>query len=214
MKQGEVYAFDFPYMVGENDHTKWDYWTGKFLLLEGYGPQTLHGSGYASEIVADYTVAGSAALRGNATFANVTVQKENAYYLWESDGENHNKYVKNAAISKDLEPGEGFLLANIPASKSPARAIALNTGIVTYDTENGTDAETSVPTIAGGRTLIVNSVDGGLTVIPVVPQQVGIYGSAGQLIASDYMTDETTLSLPAGIYMVRGEKETAKVIVR
>lgn len=214
MKQGEVYAFDFPYMVGENDHTKWDYWTGKFLLLEGYGPQTLHGSDYASEIVADYTVAGSAALRGNATFANVTVQKENAYYLWESDGENHNKYVKNAAISKDLEPGEGFLLANIPASKSPARAIAINTGIVTYDTEDGTDAETSVPTIAGGRTLIVNSVDGGLTVIPVVAQQVGIYGSAGQLIASDYMTDETTLSLPAGIYMVRGEKETAKVIVR
>lgn len=214
MKQGEVYAFDFPYMVGENDHTKWDYWTGKFLLLEGYGPQTLHGSDYASEIVADYTVAGSAALRGNATFANITVQKENAYYLWESDGENHNKYVKNAAISKDLEPGEGFLLANIPASKSPARAIAINTGIVTYDTEDGTDAETSVPTIAGGHSLIVNSVAGGVEVIPVVAQQVGIYGSAGQLIASDYMTDETTLSLPAGIYMVRGEKETAKVIVR
>lgn len=214
MKQGEVYAFDFPYMVDENNHTKWDYWTGKFLLLEGYGPQRLHGSDYASEVVADYTTAGSAALRGNATFANVTVQKENAYYLWESDGENHNKYVKNAAISKDLEPGEGFLLANIPASKSPARAIAINTGIVTYDTEDGTDAETSVPTIAGGRTLIVNSVDGGVTVIPVVAQQVGIYGSAGQLIASDYMTDETTLSLPAGIYMVRGEKETAKVIVR
>ncbi len=214
MKQGEVYAFDFPYMVGENDHTKWDYWTGKFLLLEGYGPQTLHGSDYASEIVADYTVAGSAALRGNATFANITVQKENAYYLWESDGENHNKYVKNAAISKDLEPGEGFLLANIPASKSPARAIAINTGIVTYDTEDGTDAETSVPTIAGGHSLIVNSVAGGVEVIPVEAQQVSVYGSAGQLVVSDYMTDETTIALPAGIYIVRGEKEMVKVVVR
>lgn len=214
MKQGEVYAFDFPYMVGENDHTKWDYWTGKFLLLEGYGPQTLHGSDYASEIVADYTVAGSAALRGNATFANITVQKENAYYLWESDGENHNKYVKNAAISKDLEPGEGFLLANIPASKSLARAIAINTGIVTYDTEDGTDAETSVPTIAGGHSLIVNSVAGGVEVIPVEAQQVSVYGSAGQLVVSDYLTDETTIALPAGIYIVRGEKETIKVIVR
>ena len=71
-----------------------------------------------------------------------------------------------------------------------------------------------MPTIAGGRSLLVNSVDGGLTVIPVVAQQVGIYGSAGQLIASDYMTDETTFFLPAGIYMERGEKETAKVIVR
>ena len=214
MKQGEVYAFDFPYMVGENDHTKWDYWTGKFLLLEGYGPQTLHGSGYASEIVADYTVAGSAALRGNATFANITVQKENAYYLWESDGENHNKYVKNAAISKDLEPGEGFLLANIPASKSLARAIAINTGIVTYDTEDGTDAETSVPTIAGGHSLIVNSVAGGVEVIPVEAQQVSVYGSAGQLVVSDYLTDETTIALPAGIYIVRGEKEMVKVVVR
>lgn len=214
MKQGEVYAFDFPYMVGENDHTKWDYWTGKFLLLEGYGPQTLHGSDYASEIVADYTVAGSAALRGNATFANITVQKENAYYLWESDGENHNKYVKNAAISKDLEPGEGFLLANIPASKSPARAIAINTGIVTYDTEDGTDAETSVPTIAGGHSLIVNSVAGGVEVIPVEAQQVSVYGSAGQLVVSDYLTDETTIALPAGIYIVRGEKEMVKVVVR
>ena len=214
MKQGEVYAFDFPYMVGENDHTKWDYWTGKFLLLEGYGPQTLHGSDYATEIVADYAVAGSAALRGNATFANVTVQKENAYYLWESDGENHNKYVKNAAISKDLEPGEGFLLANIPASKSPARAIAINTGIVTYDTENGTDAETGVPTIAGGHSLIVNSVAGGVEVIPVEAQQVSVYGAAGQLIVSDYLTDETTIALPAGIYIVRGEKEMVKVVVR
>lgn len=214
MKQGEVYAFDFPYMVGENDHTKWDYWTGKFLLLEGYGPQTLHGSDYATEIVADYTVAGSAALRGNATFANVMVQKENAYYLWESDGENHNKYVKNAAISKDLEPGEGFLLANIPASKSPARAIALNTGIVTYDTENGTDKETGVPTIAGGHSLIVNSVAGGVEVIPVEAQQVSVYGAAGQLIVSNYLTDETTIALPAGIYIVRGEKEMVKVVVR
>lgn len=214
MKQGEVYAFDFPYMVDENNHTKWDYWTGKFLLLEGYGPQRLHGSDYASEVVADYTTAGSAALRGNATFANVTVQKENAYYLWESDGENHNKYVKNAAISKDLEPGEGFLLANIPASKSPARTIAINTGIVTYDTEDGTDVETSVPTIAGGHSLIVNSVAGGVEVIPVEAQQVSVYGAAGQLVVSDYLTDETTIALPAGIYIVRGEKEMVKVVVR
>lgn len=214
MKQGEIYAFEFPYKQG-NDYTKWDYWTGKYLLLEGYGPQTLHGTNYASEVTGDYLVPGSASLRGNATFADMTVpQKSNAYYLTTSTSGNteQNKYIVGANQSRTLEPAEGFLLANIPASSAPARAIAINTGVVTYDQE--TETTTGVPTIAGGRTLIVNSVDGGLTVIPVVPQQVGIYGSAGQLIASDYMTDETTLSLPAGIYMVRGEKETAKVIVR
>ena len=213
MKQGEIYAFEFPYKQG-NDHTEWDYWTGKYLLLEGYGPQTLHGTNYASEVTGDYLVSGSASLRGNATFADMTVQKSNAYYLTTSTSGNteNNKYIAGANQSRTLEPAEGFLLANIPASSAPARAIAINTGVVTYDQETETTA--GVPTIAGGRTLIVNSVDGGLTMIPVVPQQVGIYGSAGQLIASDYMTDETTLSLPAGIYMVRGEKETAKVIVR
>lgn len=213
MKQGEIYAFEFPYKQG-NDYTKWDYWTGKYLLLEGYGPQTLHGTNYVSEVTGDYSVSGSASLRGNATFADMTVQKSNAYYLTTSTSGNteKNKYIAGANQSRTLEPAEGFLLANIPASSAPARAIAINTGVVTYDQE--TETTTGVPTIAGGRTLIVNSVDGGLTVIPVVAQQVGIYGSAGQLIASDYMTDETTLSLPAGIYMVRGEKETAKVIVR
>ncbi len=214
MKQGEIYAFEFPYKQG-NDYTKWDYWTGKYLLLEGYGPQTLHGTNYASEVTGDYLVPGSASLRGNATFADMTVpKKSNAYYLTTSKSGNteQNKYIAGANQSRTLEPAEGFLLANIPASSAPARAIAINTGVVTYDQE--TETTTGVPMIAGGRTLIVNSVGGGLTVIPVVAQQVGIYGSAGQLIASDYMTDETTLSLPAGIYMVRGEKETAKVIVR
>lgn len=214
MKQGEIYAFEFPYKQG-NDYTKWDYWTGKYLLLEGYGPQTLHGTNYASEVTGDYLVPGSASLRGNATFADMTVpKKSNAYYLTTSKSGNteQNKYIAGANQSRTLEPAEGFLLANIPASSAPARAIAINTGVVTYDQE--TETTTGVPMIAGGRTLIVNSVGGGLTVIPVVAQQVGIYGSAGQLIASDYMTDETTLSLPAGIYMVRGEKEAAKVIVR
>ena len=210
MKQGEIYALEFPYKLG-NDYTEWDYWTGKYILLEGYGPQRLHGTNYASEVTGDYSVPGSASLRGNATFADMMVQKDNAYYLTTSDTEK-NKYIKGANQSRTLEPGEGFLLANIPASSAPARAIAINTGVVTYDQE--TETTGGVPTIAGGRTLIVNPMDGGLMVIPVEAQQVGIYGSAGQLIASDYMTDETTLSLPAGIYMVRGEKETIKVIVR
>lgn len=210
MKQGEIYAFDFPYKLGHNPNEEWDYWTGKYLLLEGYGPQTLHGKDYSATITEDYTVPGSASLRGNATFADMSVQKSNAYHLTTTDEYNRNKYICSADPCT-LEPAEGFLLANIPSSKLPARAIAINTGVVTYGNETAT---TGVPTISGGRTLIVNSVDGGVVVIPVVPQQVGIYSSAGQLVASGYMTGETAFSLPAGIYMVRGEQETAKVVVR
>lgn len=210
MEAGSIYAVMFP--SGIVDEEKWDYWTGKLIILKGYGPQTIQGIEAWSTIVQPYNEDGGS-LRGNATFSKLEVPNtttlKNAYF----QGTGKNEFIldnKNSQMG-NLPAGGVFLLANISSAKVPSR-VNIRSGLVTYDQESETTG--SVPTIAGGRTLIVNSVDRGLTVIPVVAQQVGIYGSAGQLIASDYMTDETTLSLPAGIYMVRGEKETAKVIVR
>ncbi len=220
MEAGNIYALMFPYCsncegVDEYgtpiERTEWDYWTGKLLIMEGFGPQTIKGKNNHTTTTAPYSTPNSAVLRGNPTFADLQVEQPNAYF---QVGKNVFEHSTNAQMGK-IQVGGVFVLANgsVPsAAPANAKYIHVRSGLVTYDQE--TETTTGVPTIAGGRTLIVNSVDGGLTVIPVVPQQVGIYGSAGQLIASDYMTDETTLSLPAGIYMVRGEKETAKVIVR
>ena len=220
MEAGNIYALMFPYCsncegVDEYgtpiERTEWDYWTGKLLIMEGFGPQTIKGKNNHTTTTAPYSTPNSAVLRGNPTFADLQVEQPNAYF---QVGKNVFEHSTNAQMGK-IQMGGVFMLANgsVPsAAPANAKYIHVRSGLVTYDQE--TETTTGVPTIAGGRTLIVNSVDGGLTVIPVVAQQVGIYGSAGQLIASDYMTDETTLSLPAGIYMVRGEKETAKVIVR
>lgn len=220
MEAGNIYALMFPYCsncegVDEYgtpiERTEWDYWTGKLLIMEGFGPQTIKGKNNHTTTTAPYSTPNSAVLRGNPTFADLQVEQPNAYF---QVGKNVFEHSTNAQMGK-IQMGGVFVLANgsVPsAAPANAKYIHVRSGLVTYDQE--TETTTGVPTIAGGRTLIVNSVGGGLTVIPVVAQQVGIYGSAGQLIASDYMTDETTLSLPAGIYMVRGEKETAKVIVR
>lgn len=220
MEAGNIYALMFPYCsncegVDEYgtpiERTEWDYWTGKLLIMEGFGPQTIKGKNNHTTTTAPYSTPNSAVLRGNPTFADLQVEQPNAYF---QVGKNVFEHSTNAQMGK-IPMGGVFVLANgsVPsAAPANAKYIHVRSGLVTYNQE--TETTGSVPTIAGGRTLIVNSVDGGLTVIPVVAQQVGIYGSAGQLIASDYMTDETTLSLPAGIYMVRGEKETAKVIVR
>lgn len=210
MEAGSIYAMMFP--SGIVDEGEWDYWTGKLIILKGYGPQTIPGTDRLSTIIEPNNEDGGS-LRGNVTFSKLEVPNtttlKNAYF----QGTGKNEFILDNTNSQmgNLPAGGVFLLANISSAKVPSR-VNIRSGLVTYDQE--TETTGSVPTIAGGRTLIVNSVDGGLTVIPVVAQQVGIYGSAGQLIASDYMTDETTLSLPAGIYMVRGEKETAKVIVR
>ncbi len=221
---GEIYAMQFPYCPGCDDlenRNYWDYWTGKFIIMEGTGPQTIKGSNAQAEQFTAYNVDNSASLRGNATFAKMQVPNYSGATGYLNNAFFHTSGTSKFTPSADqetglIEPTNVFLLAN-PGTRpqiAPRKvaSIAVETGVITYEDES--NSTTGVPTIAGGRTLIVNSVGGGLTVIPVVAQQVGIYGSAGQLIASDYMTDETTLSLPAGIYMVRGEKETAKVIVR
>lgn len=222
---GEIYAMQFPYCPGCDDTENrdyWDYWTGKFIIMEGTGPQTIKGSNAQAEQFTAYNVDNSASLRGNATFAKMQVPNYSGATGYLNNAFFHISGTSRFVPSSDantglIEPTNVFLLANpntrLQTPSRSIKSIAVETGIITY--EDGDNTTTgSVPTIAGGRSLLVNSVDGGLTVIPVVAQQVGIYGSAGQLIASDYMTDETTFFLPAGIYMVRGEKETAKVIVR
>ena len=223
MEAGKVYALMFPYCTNcegydENgileERSQWDYWTGKLLIMEGLGPQTIKGKNNHTATIAPYNIPNSGVLRGNPTCAEVQVPNNstlpNAYFQVNKNAFEHST---DAQMGK-IPFGGVFMLANgtsFSAAPAYAKAIHIRTGVVTYGNETAT---TGVPTMSGGRTLIVNSVDGGLVVIPVVPQQLGIYGSAGQLVASGYLTDETAFSLPAGIYMVRGEQETAKVVVR
>lgn len=218
LKKGKTYSLLFPYCVGcwtEDEkifgrREYWDYWTGKLLILVGTGPQTINGKNAQSALLSTTPAANMVSISGNSTFADFVSDNSNLWIYSNTIGDE--SFSKTQSSEEPISPVASFLINGIQskAGATPKR-INIRSGVVTYGNETAT---TGVPTIAGGRTLIVNSVDGGLTVVPVVPQQVGIYGSAGQLIASDYMTDETTLSLPAGIYMVRGEKETAKVIVR
>jgi hypothetical protein len=212
MKKGEIYSMKFPYMY-DGYMTKgggtWDYWTGKYLIFEGKGPQTIEGTNKHAEILEDMNTAGKAVLRGNATLAKMTVEKDNAYYA--KDG---NQKFKKSSASQELYPAEGFLLANPPAGMlMPGRKVAIDmmSGTVTYDED---DDDFSTPTIAGERTLLVYTISGGLVVIPVMPQHVSIYNAAGQLITSQYVADETCFELPSGIYFVCGENDRAKAMVK
>lgn len=224
LRAGEIYALQFPYCPGCDDvdsRNYWDYWTGKLIIMEGDGPQTIKGSDAQQEQWQPYDVENSAALRGNATFAKMQVPNYSGATGYLSNAFFHtsgtSKFVPSAdRETGNIEPTNVFLLANpgtrLQAASRSIASIAVETGSITY--EDNADAETGVPTIAGGHSLIVNSVAGGVEVIPVEAQQVSVYGAAGQLIVSDYLTDETTIALPAGIYIVRGEKEMVKVVVR
>jgi hypothetical protein len=109
----------------------------------------------------------------------------------------------------------GFLLANPPAGMlMPGRkaAIDMMSGTVTYEDEE--DEDFSTPTIAGKHTLLVYTTPDGLGIMPVVPQQVAIYNAAGQLVTSQYVAENTQFVLPTGIYLIKGEKEQVKAMVK
>lgn len=210
MKKGEIYAMKFPYMYdGYMDSGSWDYWTGKYLIFEGQGPQTIDGKNKHTEVLAAMATPGEAILRGNATLAKMYVEKDNAYYA--KDG--NQKFTKSSD-EQELYPGEGFLMATPPSMSSmPGRkeAIDMMSGVVTYE---GDETSTSTPTIAGARKLLVYNTNGGLILLPVVPQSVAIYNAAGVLVDNQYITEQTVVTLPAGAYFVRGEYDQAKAIVK
>lgn len=212
MKKGSIYSMMFPYAYPGYDG--WDYWTGKYLVFEGLGPQAIEGKEYHEEIRrAMETASGTAEIRANNTLAELVVDNAEAYYAFG----NAQKFTRSLSQGEDnsLLPGEGFILANAPAPAGmPQRikSIDLMSGDVTLEGGDGT--ATGTPTIAGNNKMLVYSINGGVGIVPVVAQQVRIYNAAGQVVTTQYLTSETQIPLPTGIYLVTGEKEQCKVMVK
>ena len=237
MEAGKVYAMQFPYcpgceMEGEMRYD-WDYWTGKIIIFKGYGPQTLKGTNAHALIQSEYTNELTmddgtypALLRGNATGSEVQIPNSTTlagYSYFNLEGSNmfEQSNVESAGL---LPPGGVFMLLP-PDDYSPVpsaiarriKSINLSTGSITYvdeegDSEDGTT--TNIPTISGNRQMMVYNVAGGVGIVPVVEQQVSIYNAAGQLVTSQYLTDEVHISLPTGIYLIAGAQDQFKAVVK
>ena len=231
MEQGKVYAMQFPYCpncegfdpnTGDlNTRDFWDYWTGKVVVFEGYGPQMILGRNVSRLIASEgYTSENSGQLRPNPVFAEYQVN-------WED--ENAEGYLSNALFVDPLDnlfyPGEThfvggllkagdvYMVANITSpSGMPRRIASINpvSGEITYRDET----TTSTPTIGGNNQMLVYNISGGVGIVPVAAQQVSIYNAAGQLVTSQYLTDEVHIPLPSGIYLIAGAQDQFKAVVK
>lgn len=223
MKKGEIYSMKFPYMYygyresGDVNYN-WDYWTGKYILLVGKGPQTIEGINYHDNIDADMTaLPGTAEVRVNPTFAAIEISDMGAYFL----GDNQQFNCNPDNDWGEILPTSGFVLLANTNTSSPMpqriKSIDMQTGDVTYDNNGGSNQDgvtTSTPTIGGNNHMLVYNIEGGVGIVPVVEQQVSIYNAAGQLITSQYLTDEVHIPLPSGIYLIAGAKEQFKAVVK
>lgn len=218
MKKGEIYSLNFPYMYyGYQKEGKWDYWTGKYVIFEGLGTQTIEGTNYHETIRTINASSGKAAVLGNSTLATMTPSVD-GYHL-ERDNKNGSQkflgpYDEFDTEEISIEPTSGYVMVNAAPQNMPQRikTVDMMSGEVTYEEGDGT--ATGTPTIAGNNKMLVYSIDGGVGIVPVVAQQVSVYNAAGQVVTSEYLTGETNIPLPAGIYLICGEHEQFKVLVK
>lgn len=217
MSKGQTYAMHFPFNSLNGNHNPnetWDYWTGKYILVESTKstperprPHTISGKANAVNLIEGLPLAlETAVLQGNASFAEIA--PSTSYAIWALEQK-----------KTTLSPAQGALISNFTEPVG-LRAIGVHyeTGRVIYDSipqeETEQEIPTSIPTIMDGLSLVVETIDGGLRITPAQAQQVLLYNAAGQLILNQYLTSTKEVLLPAGVYIIpTGTQQPKRVVV-
>lgn len=210
MEKGKTYAIQFPYCPMCNDldsRRYYDYWSNKYILFYGKGPQTLDGTQKHDAIVNKQASSGCATFSGNTTFSDATISANGGYI--------HNQStdcygLRNSSYA--LRPGEGFLVYNPNSEKMPARIS--RTGQIEYD-ENIETGTNGIPTVGDRTSLMLLGAYDGFEVLSLCEQLVTVYNLQGNIIFQQYMTagEQVYVGTGAGVFIVRGESETIKVMV-
>ncbi|MGN1247919.1 MAG: hypothetical protein ACI4UO_04955, partial [Paludibacteraceae bacterium] len=139
MKKGHVYAIQFPYCPMCNDvdsRSYYDYWTGKFIIFHGYGPQTVSGSNAQTTIQNTTTAAGTARLTGNYTFKDMSLNARTAY-LHDTETDLFTLNTSTATI----KPTQGYMLFTAPVNSLQVASFSRAGRVMSYvqDEEVTTD---------------------------------------------------------------------------
>ena len=216
LEKGKVYAMQFPWCPMCNDlasRTYYDYWSNKMILFYGAGGehgQTIAGINSHSEIISNArpTTGATATLAGNPTFADMTlVAADNAYVHNMT-----NDYFELVTTSYTLKATEGFMLYNPGANPMPGRIS--RSGQMEYD-ENVETGVGGVPTVGDRTSLMLYGAYDGFELLSLCEQLVTVYNLQGNIIFQQYMAEgeQVYVATGAGVFIVRGESETIKVMV-
>lgn len=171
----------------------------------------------------------SATIKGNKIYAfgyNIANADKQGSSLFEFDGENANENV----IATTNEPASAgypttfyakFVNSSLLAGVR-AKGKGINVLGNVYDYTNQKDFTATVMSInlkdvLGGISATetaddarIWAVSGAVKISVASPTSVAVYNVAGQIVAKRIVTDETTIALPAGFYIVNGKKVVVK----
>lgn len=171
----------------------------------------------------------SATIKGNKIYAfgyNIANADKQGSSLFEFDGENANENV----IATTNEPASaGYpttfyakFVNNSLLAGVRAKGKGINVLGNVYDYTNQKDFTATVMSInlkdvLGGISTTetaddarIWAVSGAVKISVAAPTTVAVYNVAGQIVAKRIVTDETTIALPAGFYIVNGKKVVVK----
>ena len=222
MKKGHAYMLQFPYCPFCANHDRWDYWTGKIILFQGVGTQTIDGTNQHSQIKAQQSnlLTNQLTYTGNATLHDMHADAGEVF-VFDDDPENdtYNYFVRNETACV-LKPTQAFVYANILPEKEsgmyPSRVVAADDNLPAQHGEQYEyypKAISRTGEIIWERRLIQN--EGVTTNIERIEatDQVNVYTITGQFLT------HTTFGhiqhvLPNGVYMVRNQQgRTQKVVL-
>lgn len=171
----------------------------------------------------------SATIKGNKIYAfgyNIANADKQGSSLFEFDGENANENV----IATTNEPASAgypttfyakFVNSSLLAGVR-AKGKGINVLGNVYDYTNQKDFTATVMSINlkdvfGGISTTetaddarIWAVSGAVKISVASPTSVAVYNVAGQIVTKRIVTDETTIALPAGFYIVNGKKVVVK----
>lgn len=171
----------------------------------------------------------SATIKGNKIYAfgyNIANADKQGSSLFEFDGENANENV----IATTNEPASaGYpttfyakFVNNSLLAGVRAKGKGINVLGNVYDYTNQKDFTATVMSInlkdvLGGISTTetaddarIWAVSGAVKISVAAPTTVAVYNVAGQIVAKRIVTDEMTIALPAGFYIVNGKKVVVK----
>ena len=230
MRRGQVYAIQFPWCPMCNDlatRKYYDYWTNKMILFYGHGydkpgtandGQLIYGT---TEQTTHNAVPedGQAVYAGNYSFADMTAPTNAYVHDYDVDKEILDDMSVKAAdwfipapSGHKVKPTEGFMLYKPGASPMPARIS--RTGQIEYD-ENVETGVGGVPTVGDRTSLMLYGAYDGFELLSLCEQLVTVYNLQGNIIFQQYMAEgqQVYVATGAGVFIVRGESETIKVMV-
>ena len=213
MKRDSVYSIFLP--AGKDK-----YWDGKYLIFEGYGPQTMMGSNSAKDaqwnafIMDDWEYSNDQFfLAGNSSFTNLHIETaDDLVFFPDTDGKKHD-YVR-ANVGDSILPWQAYMAMNGHNTATYATLSALSPSKRDIQAAPAADNLTNLPLISD-CSLIAYEQDG-IVLCTYAKQMVNVYGVDGTMIWKGEMKEgeQHHLRTPAGVYIIQGEQEAIKIIVR